>query len=114
MSRSMLSKSKYFKIRVTVPVDEVDSVRKVLGESGAGRVGKYSHCSFSYPVTGYFKPEEGASPAVGKVGKLETVEEYVVEAICHQDILEEVVEKLKKAHPYEEPAIDILSRYEVG
>ncbi|OGH72205.1 MAG: hypothetical protein A2921_03710 [Candidatus Magasanikbacteria bacterium RIFCSPLOWO2_01_FULL_43_20b] len=111
----MLRESEFVKIRVTVPRGEVaEKVRQVLGEAGAGVQGNYDNCSFSYPVVGRFRPLAGANPAIGSVGKLEEVEEEMIEMLCHKDKVEEVIAALKKAHPYEEPAIDIIPRLEVG
>lgn len=109
----MLKQSEFYKIRVTVPTAHANAVQKALGDAGAGKIGAYSHCSFAYPVKGQFKPEEGAKPAIGEVGKLESVEEVLVEALCHQDIIESVYAAVVAAHPYEEPAIDIMPRYDV-
>ncbi len=104
----MLKGSEYVKIRVTVPQANLDEVIEVLGKAGAGKMGNYDYCSFAYPVEGKFRPLAGANPAIGRVGQLETVEEICLETICHQDILESVILALKKVHPYEEPAIDIM------
>ena len=109
----MPKQSEYFKIKVTVPVDSTDKVRQALCEAGAGKLGNYDFCSYSYPVNGCFRPLEGANPTIGEVGELERVEEELVECICHEDLLKEVIAALKKAHPYEEPAIDIIARYNV-
>lgn len=104
----MLEQSKYVKIKVTVPKENADEIRQVLGEAGAGKVGNYEFCSYSYPVTGRFRPLSGANPTIGKVGELETVEEECIECICDMDILDSVIIKLKEAHPYEEPVIDVI------
>ncbi|MBT4121259.1 MAG: hypothetical protein HOA57_03705 [Candidatus Magasanikbacteria bacterium] len=105
----MLQESKYVKIKVTVPKENADEIRQVLGEAGAGKVGNYEFCSYSYPVIGRFRPLAGANPAIGKVGELEEIDEECIECICSVDILESVITKLKQAHPYEEPVIDIIS-----
>jgi len=109
----MSKQSDYLKIKVTVPLNSADKVRQALGEAGAGKLGNYDFCSFSYPVKGSFRPLAGANPTIGKIGKLEEVDEELIECICHKDILDSVIVALRKAHPYEEPAIDILTRYEV-
>jgi hypothetical protein len=44
--------SKFVKIVVFVPEDSADKVRKALGDAGAGKIGKYSFCSFSTKGTG--------------------------------------------------------------
>ncbi|MEW6610561.1 MAG: hypothetical protein AB1352_02975 [Patescibacteria group bacterium] len=110
----MLRESPYVKIVVAVPLDAADGVRDALTRAGAGRQGNYEACSGSYRQTGRFRPREGAKPAIGSVGKLEEVEEEVIEAICHRDLVARAVEEVKKAHPYEEPAIDIIPRLEIS
>lgn len=109
----MLRESDYVKIRVTVPHEASERVRQALGDVGAGHVGNYSYCSFSYAVEGQFTPNNKANPAIGKAGKREIVQEIMIEAVCHKDKVTEVMNALRRAHPYEEPAIDIMPRYEV-
>lgn len=72
-----------------------------------GNIGNYTFCSFSSKGVGRFKPEKGAHPAIGEVGKLESVEEERIEVICNHDVLKDVVAAIKKVHPYEEIALDI-------
>ncbi|MBU0707240.1 hypothetical protein KKG41_02610 [Patescibacteria group bacterium] len=109
----MLKESNYFKIITAVPVKYAKKMRQALGNAGAGVQGNYSHCSGSHKSTGRFTPLAGAIPAIGEVGKPEEVDEEVIETLCHRDKLEEVVKALKAVHPYEEPPIDILKRFEV-
>ena len=108
-----MKQSEYLKIRVTVPEGNVDDIRDALAKAGVGEVGNYSHCSFVYPVRGRFKPNDEANPAIGNAGEIEEVDEYMVEAICHEDKVEGAVKALIEAHPYEEPAIDIMPRLEI-
>jgi len=95
------------KVVVFVPEDHADRVREALGKSGAGRVGNYSHTSFSVKGTGRFLPLPGAHPAIGRVGKLSEVAEEKVETICYKKDLEKVLAAVKSVHPYEEVAIDV-------
>jgi hypothetical protein len=90
-----------------VPESHADAVREAIGKAGAGNIGNYSFCSFSSKGIGRFKPEKGAHPAIGGIGKLESVEEERIEAICNRCILKDVVAAIKKVHPYEEVALDI-------
>lgn len=99
--------SRFVKIIVFVPVKDADKIRHVLGEKGAGKLGKYSYCSFSTSGIGRFRPEKGARPAMGKVGKLEAVKEEKIEVIAQKEKYLEIIEEIKKAHPYEEPAIEV-------
>ena len=109
----MSQSSIYVKIVVFVPETHADVVREAMGKAGAGKIGNYTHCSFSSQGIGRFKPEEGAHPAVGKIGKLESVREERIEAVCERKILQDVITAIKKAHPYEEVALDVYPLEEI-
>jgi len=96
------------KIIVTVPIDNVDEVRIALCEAGAGIIGNYTHCSMSSKCIGTFKPNEDANPYIGENNKLEYVEEEKIEVVCDFKKVKTVIKELRKVHPYEEPAIDII------
>ena len=96
-----------YKVVVIVPVANAHEMRRVIGEVGGGKIGNYSHCSFSTKGIGRFKPLDGAHPAIGEVGKLEEVEEERIEFVCREDALKGVLVVIRKVHPYEEPAIDV-------
>jgi hypothetical protein len=95
------------KIVVFVPRTHAEAVRQALGDAGAGRIGQYSHCSFSADGVGRFTPLAGAQPAIGAVGEFESVEEERIECICEREVARQVVAAVRAAHPYEQPAIDI-------
>ncbi|RYM02230.1 Nif3-like dinuclear metal center hexameric protein [Sporolactobacillus sp. THM7-7] len=96
-----------YKIAVYVPDSHIDKIREVIGEAGAGAIGRYSHCTFTSGGEGAFLPEAGATPYLGKIGKLETVSEGKIETIVPGSLLRSVVSRMLKAHPYEEVAYDI-------
>ena len=52
-------------------------------------------------------PENGATPSIGTIGKMETVDEERIEVNCNFKDLDAVVTAIREAHPYEEPAIDV-------
>ncbi len=110
---SMLKQSLFFKVRVWVPVAHTAKVRDALCLAGAGEQGNYDCCSTTYSAQGRFRPLIGAHPAIGEVGELTVVEENIIEVLCHESKVETVLQALRQAHPYEEPAIDILPRYEL-
>ena len=89
---------------VYVPRSHTNRVLKAIGDAGAGRIGNYSHCSFVTPGSGRFTPREGSEPYLGHVGKPEEVAEDKIECVVGQPLLGAVVEALRAAHPYEEPA----------
>lgn len=100
--------SKY-KLVIFVPLSHADKVREAIGETGGGKLGNYSFCSFSTKGIGRFKPEAGAKPAIGKVGKLEQVEEERIEVTLDKAVIENVIAAIKRVHPYEEVAYDLWS-----
>ncbi len=59
---------KRYKIVVYAPEDHADKLREAMGNAGAGRIGKYSYCTFTLKGIGRSKPEEGANPTIGEVG----------------------------------------------
>lgn len=96
-----------FKIVVFVPEDYADAIRKVMGEAGAGHLGNYSNCSFSVKGVGRYRPLAGAKPMKGKIGNIEEAEEERIETICPKEKVGEVIDAIKKVHPYEEVALDV-------
>ena len=96
-----------YKIVVFVPEADAETLRDAMGNAGAGKIGNYSHCTFTMKGTGRFKPLEGANPTLGQVGKLEEVAEERIETVCDADKLHAVLEAIKEVHPYEEPAADV-------
>jgi len=96
-----------YKLVVYVPLTHADAVREAIGVTGGGRLGNYSSCSFSTRGTGRFKPETGAQPHIGKVGKFEEVEEERIEITIDEAVVGNVVAAMKRVHPYEEVAYDL-------
>jgi hypothetical protein len=95
------------KIVVFVPVSHADAVRDAIGRAGGGSFGHYTYCSFSVRGIGRFRPELGAHPTIGQVGKVEEVDEERIEIACDSLRVKEVVAAIVNAHPYEEPALDL-------
>ena len=96
------------KIFVTVPVENVDEVRKAMCVAGAGIIGNYTYCTTSTKSIGTFIPNDDANPYIGEQNKMEFVEEEKLEVICDVEKVKNVITKLREVHPYEEPAIDIV------
>jgi dinuclear metal center YbgI/SA1388 family protein len=94
---------------IFVPADNTEVLREALFAAGAGRIGDYSHCSWSITGTGQFLPGAGASPAIGTVGAVQRVEEDRVEVIAPASLRARVLAAMRAAHPYEEPAFDVFS-----
>ena len=95
------------KLVVFVPADALDAVRDALFSAGAGRIGEYERCSWYTEGTGTFRPLDGAEPTVGEVGREERVAELRLETVFPEEAENAVIEALRGAHPYEEPAFDV-------
>jgi dinuclear metal center YbgI/SA1388 family protein len=96
------------KLSVYVPIKHLDSVKKELFDAGAGKIGNYSHCSFTTEGKGTFRANENASPFVGKKKETHIENEGRLEMILPQHLKSNVIAALLKSHPYEEVAYDLF------
>ena len=96
------------KIVTFVPHADADAVLDALAAAGAGRIGTYERCAYLLEGTGTFRPLEGSRPAIGRVGDVELVPETRLEMVLARQARADVVAALRRAHPYEEPAFDVL------
>jgi len=94
-------------LAVTVPTDDADRLREALFDAGAGEVGAYDRVSWSSTGTGTFRPLPGARPAIGEVGRLETVEEVRIEVVLERSRRQQVLAAMRATHPYEQVAYDL-------
>ena len=90
-----------------VPEEALEATRDAVFGAGGGVIGDYERCSWYAKGTGTFLAREGAEPTIGGVGAEEHVEEYRVEILVPESSLEEAVDALRGAHPYEEVAFDL-------
>lgn len=96
------------KLTVFVPEAAADEVRAALAEAGAGRIGDYDSASFSSAGRGRFRPLDGATPTIGAVGELESVDEVRIEVVLERADRATVIAAMLAVHPYEEPAYDVV------
>lgn len=96
------------KLVTFVPHENAEEVREAITAAGAGRIGDYDSCTFTSEGEGRFRPLDGATPTIGRVGEVEVVGESRVEAVFPRHRRRAVVEALRVVHPYEEPAFDVL------
>jgi len=97
-----------YKLVFFVPEAHKSTVKQALFSAGAGKIGDYDQCCWENLGQGQFRPLAGANPYIGKAGKVESVAEYRVELVCEDNLIGAAVEALKNAHPYEEPAYDVI------
>lgn len=92
-----------------VPPETLSSVRAACAGAGAGHIGNYDACSFSWPGTGTFRPLPGADPYTRtETGALEEAGEIRLEMIVPAHLRDAVVDAARAAHPYEEMAFDVV------
>jgi hypothetical protein len=96
------------KVVVFVPGSHADAVLEAASGAGAARIGDYRRCSFRTEGTGTFLPREEADPYIGRPGREERVPEIRLETVAAVSVLPAVLRAVRAAHPYEEPAIDVI------
>jgi dinuclear metal center YbgI/SA1388 family protein len=96
------------KLVVFVPHEDAEELRAAVTAAGAGRIGDYDSCTYTSEGEGRFRPLDGATPAIGRVGEVEVVAESRVEAVLPRSRRRQVLEALRAVHRYEEPAFDVL------
>jgi len=101
------TKPTQYKLVTFVPEEALERVSRALFDAGAGRIGKYSACSFRSVGTGTFFGEEGSQPVIGRSGQLEQAPEVRLETVAPIAQVPAIIDALRRSHPYEEPAFDL-------
>ncbi|HCA89849.1 MAG: NGG1p interacting factor NIF3 [Legionellaceae bacterium] len=97
-----------YKLIFYVPVDFVDIVKKAVFSAGAGTLGNYQQCAWQTKGTGQFYATSNAHPTIGKPEEVTVVEEYRVEILCDEACIRPAIGALKRVHPYESPAYEVI------
>lgn len=97
-----------YKLCFYVPQSHLEVVKQAAFDAGAGRIGDYDSCCWQVEGTGQFRPLAGSDPFLGRQGEIEQVPEYRVEMVCAAEHIKAAVAAMIAAHPYEEPAWDVL------
>lgn len=98
-----------YKLCFYVPDSHLESVKNAVFAAGAGRIGDYDSCCWQVLGEGQFRPLTGSAPFLGQHGELERVAEYRVEMVCEAANIGASVAALLAAHPYQEPAWDVVA-----
>lgn len=98
----------HYKVVTYLPESDADRMRSVLREAGAGEQGDYSGCSFTVRGEGRFVPSLEAHPYSGTPGEPHMEPECCVSVLVDRGRLPGILRALRAAHPYEEPAIDVI------
>ncbi|MDX1733855.1 MAG: YqfO family protein [Halioglobus sp.] len=98
-----------YRLSFYVPESHLEQVKTAAFAAGGGRIGNYDSCCWQVAGQGQFRPLQGSAPFLGQQGSIETVPEYKVEMVVEDDCVGAVVAAMIEAHPYEEPAWDVVS-----
>lgn len=98
-----------YKLIFFVPDTHVEQTKAAVFAAGAGRQGDYDCCAWQSQGTGQFRPGAGANPYLGSSGEVEQVAEFRVETLVDEPVMAAVLAALREAHPYEEPAYEIVA-----
>lgn len=91
------------------PVGLSDKVRHAVLAAGAGCIGNYDSCTYNQEGFGTFRAvSDACRPFVGTVGELHREPETRTETVVPRHLLSGAIRALVQAHPYEEPAYDII------
>lgn len=99
---------KEVKIEIYIPEEYIIELRDELNKVNACRVGNYDNCMSITNVKGYWRPLEGTNPYSGQVGQICEGEECKVEVRCKMEYIKNVIEAIRRIHPYEEPLFNII------
>ena len=91
-----------------MPEENLLELRESVCKVGAGVIGTYTFCTNSSKVLGTFTPSNDSNPYIGTKNKLEFVSQERLEFVCDISKVKLVLDIIKKVHPYETPAIDII------
>lgn len=97
-----------YKVGVNVPEESLRDIMDAVGGIVRPIYPGYDRVFCWWPVTGTWRPLEGSDPFLGRVGEQEMASEMRLEFAVTEEDLEAAVAAVVDAHPYEEPAIDVI------
>lgn len=106
-----------YRVSVNIPNKEsrlVNKIIDVVSQAGGGIVGNYSKVAMVLWGIETWKTESGACPYIGEVGKVTSVRSARIEMQCSEEKLREVIEAIKKVHPYEQPVIEVVKLEDIS
>ena len=97
-----------YKISVTIPPEHKDRLLDEINASMRQIYPGYDRVFSIARTEGTWRPLEGSDPFIGKAGEIAVEEELRIDFAVMAEDLKEVILAIRRAHPYEEPAIDIM------
>jgi len=101
---------KLYKLFTYVPQENAAALKQALFQVGLGQIGEYRECSFGTSGMGTFRASANANPTIGEAGgQREEVAEIKLEVLVPQHLRSIAIATLKKNHPYEEVAYELIA-----
>ena len=98
----------FYKIAVNIPEGFLERLMDEVTESIEPMYPGYDRTFCHWPVTGTWRPLPGSNPYNGTIGEIEVATEVHVEFAVKEKDLRNAVAAVRRVHPYEEPAIDVI------
>jgi len=102
-----------YKIETYIPFEALDKIVKALRDINVNNIGNYNNCMSWYKVQSCWDSTANASPYKGVKGETSVEDEYKLEFRCEESRIKDVVECIKKNHPYEEVCINVFKLYKI-
>jgi len=99
---------KAYKISVAIPADYKDELFDAVNASMRQMYPGYDRVFSIARTEGTWRSLEGSDPFIGKAGEISVEEELRIDFAVKAEDLKSVIQAIRKVHPYEEPAIDIM------
>ena len=99
---------KFCKLEIFIPESHLKILRETLQQCDAGHIGNYDSCLNYSRVIGTWRPLENSKPYIGNLNEISEQPEIKVEVTCKINSLDEIINAIKKIHPYEEPVINVI------
>lgn len=104
----------FLKLEIFIPETHLDALQLALREADAGHIGNYDCCMSYSRVMGTWRPLPGTSPYIGAEDIISCEPELKVEVTIRTERLAETLQAVRKAHPYEEPVINVIPLWGTG
>lgn len=104
----------YVKLEIFIPRTHMAPLQEALRSVDAGHIGKYDCCLSYSPVMSTWRPLPGSAPYNGAENEISEEPELKVEVCCKAERLEETMGAVRRAHPYEEPVINVIPLLGIG
>lgn len=97
-----------YKLEIYAPESEVIQIRDALNSVGAGVIGDYDSVISVVAISGFWRPRTNSNPVTGEKNKINFGHEVRIDVRCEESIVQQALDIVRKVHPYEEPAINII------